>query len=81
MRNLGTFGKFSKIFLFNLKTGFDEREVLSNGDLDSYKFWILVGIIILFDFAKSSMEQIASKKNLQFFILSKKFIEFLDFTV
>jgi len=51
MINSGTFDEFPKFGLFNLKIGFEEREVFSNGDLDSYKFWIFVGIIILFDFA------------------------------
>lgn len=51
MINSGTFDEFPKFGLFNLKIGFEEREVFSNGDLDSYKFWIFVGIIILLDFA------------------------------
>ena len=49
--NSGTLDYFCIFFLFYLKIGLDVNDALSNGDFDSYKFWILVGIMILFDFA------------------------------
>lgn len=51
IKNLGTFEELITFLLFYLKTGLGVNEVLSKGDLDSYKFWSLNGMIILFDFA------------------------------